>query len=146
MEPCRGQRTRNLHRRLTDLLALILPHLLGFVVSNLLTGSGLSVLEVAANPFIALARPDELMESRLNFAQGMQAVGVVVSPLIAVEVMFKNGGRAGLFNSQLVYLAAALRPPCGRASLASCSITSRSARPVTRTWRMQQYVVDRDCG
>jgi fucose permease len=80
----------------------------GFVVSNLFIGSGLSVLEVAANPFIALAGPDELMESRLNFAQGMQAVGVVVSPLIAVEVMFKNGGRAGLFNSQWVYLAAAL--------------------------------------
>ncbi len=80
----------------------------GFIVSNLLIGSGLSILEIAANPFIALAGPEELMEARLNFSQGLQAIGSVLSQLLAVKVLFKHFGVTGLFSSQWVYLAVAL--------------------------------------
>lgn len=80
----------------------------GFVVSNILIGSGLSILEVAANPFIALAGPDELMEARLNFSQGLQGIGSVLSPLLAVKVLFKHVGTTGLFASQWLYLAVGL--------------------------------------
>lgn len=80
----------------------------GLVVSNILIGSGLAILQLPANPFIALAGPDALMESRLNFSQGLQAIGAVVAPLIANKALFQQVNRAALFHSQWVYLAISL--------------------------------------
>jgi len=81
----------------------------GFFVSNFIIALGLSVLETAANPFIALAGPGEYSEARLNFAQGIQGVGSVLSPILAKKALFKRiDGRAGLFDVQWCYLAVAL--------------------------------------
>lgn len=80
----------------------------GFVVSNILIGSGLSILEVAANPFIALAGPEDLMESRLNFSQSLWGLASVISPFLALKLIFINVTRVGLFNTQWMYLAIAL--------------------------------------
>jgi fucose permease len=80
----------------------------GFVISNLLIGCGLAILQLPANPFIALAGPDELMESRLNFSQGLQAVGAVIAPLLANKALFRTVTRAALFRSQWVYLGVSL--------------------------------------
>jgi fucose permease len=81
----------------------------GFVFCNILVGMGLSVLEVAANPFIALAGPGELSEARLNFSQGIQAVASIVSPILAQKVFFRRvDGRISLFDIQWCYLAVAL--------------------------------------
>jgi fucose permease len=48
------------------------------------------------------------MEARLNFAQGLQAIGTMVSPLLTIKVLFKRVGRVGLFHSQWLYLAVSL--------------------------------------
>ena len=80
----------------------------GFVVSNILLGSGLSVLAIAANLFTALSGPEHLMESRLNFVQGIQGVGLAISPVLVEKVFFKQVTRAGLYNSQWAYLAISL--------------------------------------
>lgn len=81
----------------------------GFIFSNILIAIGLSVLEVAANPFIALAGPGELSEARLNFSQGIQAIGGLFSPILAQKGLFQNSlGREALFDVQWCYLAVAL--------------------------------------
>ncbi|KAK8864130.1 hypothetical protein IAR55_001376 [Kwoniella newhampshirensis] len=80
----------------------------GFVISNFMVALGLSVLETAANPFIALAGPGELSEARLNFSQGIQAIGSFLSPLLANKVLFKDVSRKHLFNVQWCYLAVAI--------------------------------------
>jgi fucose permease len=81
----------------------------GFIVSNFVAGFGLSVLETAANPFLALCGPPDYAEMRLLTAQGVQAVGSVVSPLLAQEVLFKNvTGTPSLIDVQWTYLAIAL--------------------------------------
>lgn len=64
---------------------------------------GLSVLEIAANPFIILCGPLEYAEARLNFAQGVQAVGGVCSPLLASKVLFKADANS-LIDVQWTYL------------------------------------------
>lgn len=80
----------------------------GFIISNGMIALGLACLEVAANPFIALAGPDELMEARLCFSQGIQAIGSIVSPIIAQKVLFRGvAGHVDLFNTQWCYLAVA---------------------------------------
>ncbi|KAJ5095280.1 Major facilitator superfamily domain general substrate transporter [Penicillium argentinense] len=80
-----------------------------FTISNFIVGFGLAVLETAANPFIALCGPLEYSEIRLNISQGVQAVGSVLSPLLAKKVLFKNvQDIASLVDVQWTYLGIAL--------------------------------------
>lgn len=87
----------------------VLTSTAAFTVSNFIVGLGLAVLETAANPFIALCGPLENAEIRLNISQGVQAVGSVVSPLLAKKVLFKRvQDVASLVDVQWTYLAIAL--------------------------------------
>jgi fucose permease len=79
-----------------------------FILSNFIVGFGLAVLETAANPFIALCGPLENSEIRLNISQGVQAVGSVLSPLLAKRVLFKDvQDVASLVDVQWAYLGIA---------------------------------------
>ena len=81
----------------------------GFIVSNVIVGFGLSNLEVAANPFIALCGPLEYAEIRLNLSQGVQAIGSVASPVLAQKVLFRTVLDApSLIDVQWAYLGIAL--------------------------------------
>lgn len=80
----------------------------GFFISNFMVACGLSVLEVAANPFIALAGPGRLSESRLCFSQGIQAIGGFSSPILAQKALFQRVKGIDLFRVQWCYLAVAL--------------------------------------
>ena len=87
----------------------VLTSIPAFLVSNFIVGLGLSTLEVAANPFIALCGPPEYAESRLNISQGVQAIGSILSPLLATKVLFKNvRDTSSLRDIQWVYLGIAL--------------------------------------
>ncbi|KAF2431951.1 MFS monosaccharide transporter-like protein [Tothia fuscella] len=80
-----------------------------FLISNFIVGLGLSTLEIAANPFVALCGPPQYMEIRLNLSQGVQAIGSVVSPLLASKVLFRKTSSAGaLIDVQWTYLGIAL--------------------------------------
>lgn len=80
-----------------------------FLVSNFIVGFGVSILEVAANPFVALCGPPQYMETRLNISQGVQAIGTIVSPLLARKVLFKNVlNGPSLIDVQWAYLAISL--------------------------------------
>ncbi|KAL4809081.1 major facilitator superfamily domain-containing protein [Aspergillus unguis] len=80
-----------------------------FLVSNFITGCGLAILETAANPFISLCGPLENSEIRLNISQGVQAVGSVLSPLLAKRVLFRKvTDVSSLVDVQWTYLGIAL--------------------------------------
>jgi fucose permease len=74
-----------------------------FLVSNFIVGAGLSTLELSANPFIALCGPPEYAEVRLNMSQGVQAIGTILSPLLAKKVLFPANA-ASLIDVQWTYL------------------------------------------
>ncbi|CAG8959700.1 hypothetical protein HYFRA_00001606 [Hymenoscyphus fraxineus] len=80
----------------------------GFIISNFVVAFGLSVLETAANPFIALCGPSSSAEFRLLMAQGVQAVGSVLSQLLAEKVLFQDLRNNSLIDVQWAYLAVAL--------------------------------------
>jgi fucose permease len=87
----------------------VLTSYAAFTVSNFIVGFGLSCLEVAANPYIALCGPLEYAEVRLNLSQAFQAIGTVCSPLLATKVLFKSVNSAGsLVDVQWTYLGIAL--------------------------------------
>ncbi len=80
-----------------------------FIISNFVVGFGLSILETAANPFIALCGPTQYGETRLLLAQGVQGIGSVVSQLIAKKAFFDNVSDGGtLIEVQWTYLAITL--------------------------------------
>ena len=80
-----------------------------FLISNFIVGLGVSTLEVAGNPFIALCGPPEYAEIRLNISQAVQAIGSVVSPILAQKALFRNINDApSLINIQWTYLGIAL--------------------------------------
>lgn len=74
-----------------------------FLISNFITGAGLSILELGANPFIALCGPPEYAEVRLNLSQGVQAIGTIISPLLAKKVLFPANAES-LIDVQWTYL------------------------------------------
>jgi len=74
-----------------------------FLISNFITGLGLSTLEISANPFIALCGPPEFAEVRLNISQAIQAIGSILSPLLAKKVLFKASA-GSLIDVQWTYL------------------------------------------
>ncbi|WWC71178.1 uncharacterized protein I206_105131 [Kwoniella pini CBS 10737] len=80
----------------------------GFVISNFLAALGLSILETAANPFIALAGPGEFSEARLLFSQAIQAIGSLASSLLSQRVFFNNVDQYRLFKVQWCYLAVSI--------------------------------------
>ncbi|WVF69060.1 hypothetical protein IAT40_003834 [Kwoniella sp. CBS 6097] len=86
----------------------VLTSYAGFFISNFMVALGLSTLETAANPFIAIAGPGELSEARLNFAQAIQAIGGLVSSILANKVLFRSVSQDKLFNVQWCYLAVAI--------------------------------------
>lgn len=74
-----------------------------FLISNFIVGMGLSTLELSANPFIALCGPPEYAEARLSMSQGIQAIGTIVSPLLAKKVLFRASADS-LIDVQWAYL------------------------------------------
>ncbi|CAJ2508894.1 Uu.00g139200.m01.CDS01 [Anthostomella pinea] len=81
----------------------------GFCGSMFVVGAGLSTLETAADPFLAICGPPKYSEIRLNLAQAIQGVGSFVAPLLAGRVFFANtlNTNEGLKNVQWVYLGVA---------------------------------------
>ncbi|KAL8666949.1 MAG: hypothetical protein Q9168_007382 [Polycauliona sp. 1 TL-2023] len=80
-----------------------------FLISNFIVGLGVSTLELGGNPFIALCGPPEYAEIRLNISQAVQAIGSVVSPILAQKVLFKGvTDAASLIDIQWTYLGIAL--------------------------------------
>ncbi|KAF2184446.1 MFS monosaccharide transporter-like protein [Zopfia rhizophila CBS 207.26] len=74
-----------------------------FLISNFIVGLGLSTLEISANPFITLCGPPEYAEARLNLSQAVQAIGSILSPLLAKKVLFKASA-GSLIDVQWTYL------------------------------------------
>jgi FHS family L-fucose permease-like MFS transporter len=79
----------------------------GFCGSLFIVGSGLSTLEVSANPFIATCGPPRLSEFRLELSQSFQAIGSVMAPLLASRVFFNNVDPNDLSKVQWTYLGIA---------------------------------------
>ncbi|KAK5116653.1 hypothetical protein LTR62_007327 [Meristemomyces frigidus] len=89
--------------------AAVLTSFPAFVITNFIVAFGLSVLEVAANPFIALCGPQQYSEIRLNLCQGIQAIGSIVAPLIATRAFVHQDFHApSLIDTQWAYLGISL--------------------------------------
>jgi len=58
-----------------------------FLFSFFVLASGITILQVAANPYVAALGPDKTAASRLNLAQAANSLGTTVGPLIGAALI-----------------------------------------------------------
>jgi FHS family L-fucose permease-like MFS transporter len=63
-----------------------------FLVALFILASGITILQVAANPFVAILGPPETASSRLNLTQAINSLGTTLAPYVgAVLILDTNG-------------------------------------------------------
>ncbi len=64
-------------------------HLYGFFLSALFVlGLGFTLLQIAANPYVAILGPEKSASSRLNLAQGFNSLGTTLGPVVGGYLIF----------------------------------------------------------
>ncbi|MBP6574902.1 MAG: sugar MFS transporter [Flavobacteriales bacterium] len=71
-------------------------------------GLGFTVLQIAANPFVAIIGPSESASSRLNLAQAFNSLGTTLAPLIGGALIFANAAPEAAVRLPYLALAAIL--------------------------------------
>ncbi|MBK1876489.1 sugar MFS transporter [Pelagicoccus mobilis] len=84
--------------------ALFVPaaayHVYAFFLGALFClGIGLTVLQIAANPYVAILGKPENASSRLNLAQGFNSFGYTIAPAIGGYLIFSFFGGEGVIGS-----------------------------------------------
>jgi len=63
----------------------------GFLLALFVMASGITLLQVAANPLVALLGSEQTSHSRLNLAQAFNALGTFVGPLLGSWLILRHG-------------------------------------------------------
>ena len=64
-------------------------HLYGFFLTALFVlGLGFTILQIAANPYVAILGSPETASSRLNLSQGFNSFGTTIAPIIGGYLVF----------------------------------------------------------
>jgi len=61
-----------------------------FLAALFVLATGITVLQVAANPYVALLGPTETSSSRLNLAQALNSLGTAIAPLFGGFLILSN--------------------------------------------------------
>jgi FHS family L-fucose permease-like MFS transporter len=61
-----------------------------FLVGLFMLGLGFTLLQIAANPYVAILGSSKGASSRLNFAQGINSLGTTIAPLIGGYFLFSQ--------------------------------------------------------
>jgi FHS family L-fucose permease-like MFS transporter len=85
-------------------------HIYGFFLSALFVlGLGFTLLQIAANPYVAILGPEKSASARLNLAQGFNSLGTTIGPVIGGFLIFKYFGEAAGSDAVIIpYLFFAL--------------------------------------
>ncbi|RYD39429.1 MAG: MFS transporter, partial [Verrucomicrobiaceae bacterium] len=72
--------------------------------------AGITVIQIAANPYVTILGPEESGSSRLNLAQGFCSLGYVIAPfiggiLIFGSDVFKGANKVGLDSLKMPYIS-----------------------------------------
>ena len=81
------------------------PHLLSlplpracfplFLLALFVVASGITILQVAANPYISVLGPEEGASSRLNLAQAFNSLGTTIAPIVSAGYLLGDTVKTG---------------------------------------------------
>src|SRR5579862_2673871 len=63
----------------------------GFLIALFIVAGGITILQVAANPLIALLGTQETSHSRLNLAQAFNSLGTTIGPAVGAALILATG-------------------------------------------------------
>ena len=66
-----------------------------FLCGLFVIGLGLTMLQIAANPYVTILGPERTGSSRLNLAQGINSIGTTTGPIISGWLIFQVFARPG---------------------------------------------------
>ena len=66
-----------------------------FLLALFVVASGITILQVAANPYISVLGPEEGASSRLNLAQAFNSLGTTIAPIISATYLLSDTVRSG---------------------------------------------------
>ncbi len=78
-----------------------------FLGALFILGAGVTVLQIAANPYVSILGPEKSAPSRLNLSQGLNSLGYVIAPLIGGILLFGKdvfGDAGGMDAVKIPYL------------------------------------------
>jgi FHS family L-fucose permease-like MFS transporter len=67
-----------------------------FLAALFVLASGITLLQVAANPYVTLLGPSETASSRLNLAQALNSLGTTLAPMVGGFLILAPSARTGL--------------------------------------------------
>ena len=73
-----------------------------FLAALFIVGLGLTMLQIAANPYVTILGPERTASSRLNLSQAFNSVGHTISPIIGAVLIFKIFDRPGVHGAESV--------------------------------------------
>lgn len=74
-----------------------------FLLALFLLACGITILQVAANPYVAIVGEPETAASRLNLAQGFNSLGHTIAPLIGAWLILQNTAEVTVSTIRLPY-------------------------------------------
>lgn len=63
-----------------------------FLAALFILASGITILQISANPYVALLGKPEGASGRLNLSQGFNSLGTALAPIVGGAVVFGSGG------------------------------------------------------
>lgn len=78
-----------------------------FLSALFILASGITILQVSANPYVAALGPSETAASRLNLAQALNSLGTTVGPMIGAALIL-GAATAGAESVQMPYVGIAV--------------------------------------
>ncbi len=72
-----------------------------FMLGYFILASGMTVLQVAANPYVSVLGPEESASSRLNLSQAFNSLGTAIAPIIGANFILSDNILSGDEISQL---------------------------------------------
>ena len=75
-----------------------------FLLALFVLASGITILQVAANPYVAILGPEETSASRLNLAQGFNSLGHTLAPLFGAALILQNVAEVSVERVQMPYI------------------------------------------
>lgn len=82
-----------------------------FLGALVVLGAGVTIIQIAANPYVSILGPEASASSRLNLSQGLNSLGYVIAPLIGGLLLFGSdvyGKGGGVESVKTPYLGLAL--------------------------------------
>jgi len=73
-----------------------------FLAALFIMGLGFTLLQIAANPYVAILGSEKTASSRLNLSQGFNSLGTTIGPLIGGFLIFENIMGVALKNAKAV--------------------------------------------